>query len=120
MVTTLDGQGRDLKATLKGDGFKWELWVDIETKDAVVRKRFPSNISSAVGKLKVPPLIDNYQTLLKNFVENCARPGCEHSKSEHELETEGTGPCRHDSDATKVGFIPPDQRCSCPQFLPRS
>jgi hypothetical protein len=120
MVIYQDGEGRDLEATLEAEGFEWQLWVDLETKDAVVRKRFPNNMSSAVGKVEVPPLVDDYKTLLKTFVESCAREGCGHSKSEHDLGENMTGPCRHDSDETKVGFVPTHQVCKCQQFLPRS
>jgi hypothetical protein len=56
---------------------------------------------------------------LKNFVEGCAREGCGHSRSEHKLERRGTGPCRHDADIKKAGFIPQTQVCNCRQFLAR-
>lgn len=62
-----DDAGRELAATLPDEGFIWELWLDVETKDAIVRKRFPNNVSPIVGDLKVSTFADN-QSLLKEFV----------------------------------------------------
>jgi hypothetical protein len=75
MVTFQDEQGRDLQATLQGNGFAWELWADLdETKDravAVVRNRFPNNVSRVVSELelKVPPVLVDYQRLLQRVVD---------------------------------------------------
>lgn len=66
-ITFRDDAGRKLEATLPDEGFIWELWLDRETKDAIVRKRFPNNVSPIVGDLKVSPFAD-YQSLLKDFV----------------------------------------------------
>jgi hypothetical protein len=65
-----DEEGRDLEATLRGDGFVWELWVDLETKNALVKKRFETDDRFLVGELQGPhdALID-YQQLLMSFVD---------------------------------------------------
>ena len=118
MVIQNDDEGRDLAATLPGEGFTWELWVDLETDDTVVRKRYPNNVSRVVGQcLEIPPLVDNFQAFLENFTKTCAREDCGHPKSKH---TGITGQCRWDSDTKKEGFIPPEQMCRCLYFLPPS
>jgi hypothetical protein len=65
-----DEEARDLEATLRGDGFVWELWVDVETKNAFVKKRFETDDRFLVGELQGPhdALID-YQQLLLSFVD---------------------------------------------------
>jgi hypothetical protein len=68
MVIQNDNEGRDLEATLQGDGFTWELWVDLETRDAVIRKRFPT-VSHIVHQWKVSSVQDDFEELLKNYVE---------------------------------------------------
>ena len=62
-----DQAGRELEATFPGEGFIWELWLDLETKAAIIRKRFPNNVSPIVGDLKGSNFVD-YQSLLKDFV----------------------------------------------------
>jgi hypothetical protein len=111
MVIEQDEQGRDLKAELKVDGVEWRLFVDIETGIAVIRKKFSGGLSTAVGKWQLPPLFDAYETCLKNFIESCAQERCNHSKSEHESESGGTGRCRHEDDVKK--------HCECKHFKPR-
>jgi hypothetical protein len=32
-----DDAGRELEAILPDEGFIWELWLDLETKDAIVK-----------------------------------------------------------------------------------
>ena len=64
-----DDDGRDLEATIKGEGFVWQLWVDLQTKDAVVRKRFPDNVSRFVCKLIVPAKFVDYEVELQKFVD---------------------------------------------------
>jgi len=44
-----DEEGRDPEATLRGDGFVWELWVEMETKNAAVKKRFERFGGSAIA-----------------------------------------------------------------------
>ena len=65
-----DEEGRDLEATLRGDGFVWELWVEMETKNAAVKKRFETDDRFLVGELQWPHdgFID-YQQLLLSFVD---------------------------------------------------
>jgi|HubBroStandDraft_4_1064222.scaffolds.fasta_scaffold644119_1 hypothetical protein len=64
-----DEEGRVREATLRDDGFVWELWVNLETKNAVVKKRFENDVRFLVAKLKGPcdALVD-YQQLLLSFV----------------------------------------------------
>lgn len=63
-------EGRDLEATLRGDGFVWELWVNLETRNAFVKKRFETDDRFLVGELQVrhDGFID-YQQLLMSFVD---------------------------------------------------
>jgi hypothetical protein len=57
---------------LPDEGFIWELWLALETKDAIVRKRFPNNVSPIVGDLKGLNFAD-CQSLLKGFVSSRAQ-----------------------------------------------
>jgi hypothetical protein len=79
MIPVQDDRGRDLKATLPGDGFTWELWADLnQSKDsavAVVRKRFPNSVSRVVSEieLKVPAVLVDYQKLLQRVVDQLTK-----------------------------------------------
>jgi hypothetical protein len=65
-----DEEGRVREATLRADGFVWELWVDLETKNVVVKKRFENDVRFLVAILQIPgdPL-DDYHQLLLSFVD---------------------------------------------------
>jgi hypothetical protein len=68
-MVTQDEVGRFLEATVDGDGFAWELWVDLQTKEAVVRKRLPNNDASIVCELTIPKVFVSYQHLLQQYVK---------------------------------------------------
>jgi hypothetical protein len=65
-----DSEGRDLEATIQGDGFDWQLFVDIQTKDAVVRKRFKDNSNRASYRLTIPAKFVDYEHVLQEFVDS--------------------------------------------------
>jgi|GEM_PF-4232686 hypothetical protein len=66
-VTGQDTDGRDLKATFPGNGFVWELWVNSETEDTVVRQRFP-NMIQIVGRPQLPFSFVDFERVLQVFV----------------------------------------------------
>jgi hypothetical protein len=75
-------KGKTSKQLLQGNGFVSELWADLnETKDsavAVVRKRFPKNVTRVVSEfgLKVPPVLVDYQRLLQRVVDQLTEVKC--------------------------------------------
>lgn len=66
-----DDQGRDRVATLPGNGFAWELWVNIETEDALIRKRF-TNLLELVCRFRVSSDAD-YDEVLQDYVDKIGR-----------------------------------------------
>jgi hypothetical protein len=63
-----DGKGRDLEATVQTDGFEWKLWVNSQTKDAIVTQQSKTELVRYEHKLTIPAGVD-YQLLLQSFVD---------------------------------------------------
>jgi hypothetical protein len=73
-VVLQDKDHRDLEATVETDGHQWQLWVDIETKNAVVSQRFKDAHVIKKWKVTIPAdQIVDYEHFLRGFVD-------EHSK----------------------------------------
>jgi hypothetical protein len=64
-----DGKGRNLEATLQGEFFEWKLWVNSQTKDAVVSQQSKAEKVRYMHKLPIPGGVVDYQTLLKEFAD---------------------------------------------------
>jgi hypothetical protein len=69
VVRFQDGKGRDLEATIEGDGFQWKLWVDIQTKDAVITHQVKDSGVRHVYPLTIPAKFVDYEHLLQDFVD---------------------------------------------------
>ena len=65
-----DGKGRNLEATIQTDGFEWKLWVNDQTKDAVVSQQFQSEHKRVMHRVIIPRLFVDYQSLLQSFVDS--------------------------------------------------
>jgi hypothetical protein len=63
-----DKDHRDLEATIETDEFTWQLWVDIETKDAVVSKRFKEGHRINKWKVTIPEHFVDYEHVLREFI----------------------------------------------------
>jgi hypothetical protein len=64
-----DGKGRNLEATIQGDVFEWKLWVNDQTKDAVVSQQSKAEQARYMHRLTIPAGVVDYQNLLQSFVD---------------------------------------------------
>jgi hypothetical protein len=70
MIVMQDGEGRDLAATIPADDFDWQLWVNLATKDAVVRQRFKGKHVRRAWNVTIPEKFVDYEHVLQEFVDN--------------------------------------------------
>lgn len=67
-----DGKGRNLEATIHTDAFEWKLWVNPQTKDAVVSQQSKKERVRYMHTLTVPQGVVDYENLLQEFVNKQA------------------------------------------------
>jgi hypothetical protein len=64
-----NGKGRNLEATIQDDGFEWKLWVNHQTKDAVVSQQSKEEQVRFMHNLAIPAGVVDYQSVLQEFID---------------------------------------------------